>query len=236
MLSCAPLSTATGHSQLPLPGSEESRASLRSGGPSEVKATGTRACCWCGRTELPTCSGRSCLERLRPPDARLGEGSPYLSSPGTLSLGHCQEADPRGGMVRGTQVKQKEQRPSRFPSGMVYSGLYNTDCSDRDYNKLCKCRDFFYIPHWLDRCVGGPPTPMKGIQSQTAGEGSPTPSHLLADISEQVVIDQGKAAHLLSQLQSPLGIEREKTAFQRSAGRPQAFSCWRQAGRGGVGI
>ena len=76
---------------------------------------------------------------------------------------------------------------------------------------------------------------MKGIRSQTAGEGSPTPSHLLADISEQVVIDQGKAAHLLSQFQSPLGIEREKTAFQRSAGRPQAFSCWREVGRGGAG-
>lgn len=178
----------------------------------------------------PTCPGRSCLGRLRPPDAGLGEGSPYLSSPGTLSLGHGQEADPRGGMVRGTQGRRKEHRPSGFPSGKMRSGLYNTACAGQDRNKLCKRRDLFYIPHWLDRGVGGPPTPVKGTRSQTAGEGSPTPSHLLADISEQVVIDQGKAAHLLSQLQSPLGIEREKTAFQRSAGRPQAFCCWREAG------
>lgn len=40
------------------------------------------------------------------------------------------------------------------------------------------------------------------------------PSYLLADISEQVVISQGKAAHLFSQLQSPLGIEREKQHFR----------------------
>lgn len=41
-----------------------------------------------------------------------------------------------------------------------------------------------------------------------------SPSHLLADISEQVVIGQGKAAHLFSQFQSPLGIEREKQHFR----------------------
>lgn len=40
------------------------------------------------------------------------------------------------------------------------------------------------------------------------------PSYLLADISKQVVISQGKAAHLFSQLQSPLGIEREKEHFR----------------------
>lgn len=40
------------------------------------------------------------------------------------------------------------------------------------------------------------------------------PCYLLADISEQVVISQGKAAHLFSQLQSPLCIEREKQHFR----------------------
>lgn len=40
------------------------------------------------------------------------------------------------------------------------------------------------------------------------------PSHLLADVSEQVVISQGKAAHLFRQLQSPLRIEREKEHFR----------------------
>lgn len=46
------------------------------------------------------------------------------------------------------------------------------------------------------------------------GTEAPAPGHLLADISEQVVIGQGKAAHLFSQLQSPLGIEREKQHFK----------------------
>lgn len=137
--------------------------------------------------------------------------------------------------MRGTQGRQKEQRPSRFPSGMMYSGLYNTACSNQDHDKLCKCRDFFYIPHWLDVWVG-PPTPVKGIGSQTAGEGSPTPSHLLANISEQVVIDQGKAAHLLSQLQSPLGIEREKQHFKDQQGGPRPSLAGGRQDEEGVGI
>ena len=54
--------------------------------------------------------------------------------------------------------------------------------------------------------------------------GRPTPTHLLADVSEQVVIDQGKAAYLFSQLQGPLGIERGKTAFLSPATRE--FLLW----------
>lgn len=49
------------------------------------------------------------------------------------------------------------------------------------------------------------------------------PTHLLADISEQVVVGQGKAAHLFSQLQSPLGIEREKEHFKGQQGDSKAL-------------
>lgn len=77
--------------------------------------------------------------------------------------------------MRGTQGRQKEQRPSRFPSGMMYSGLYNTACSNQDHDKLCKCRDFFYIPHWLDRCVGRPPDPCEGHREPDCRRGKPHP-------------------------------------------------------------
>lgn len=40
-----------------------------------------------------------------------------------------------------------------------------------------------------------------------------TPSDLLADISEQVVIGQGKVVHLFSQLQGPLGSKKGKEHF-----------------------
>lgn len=94
---------------------------------------------------------------------------------------------------------------------------------------------FIYPTGLIDVWVG-PQTPVKGIGSQTAGEGSPTPSHLLADISEQVVIDQGKAAHLLSQLQSPLGIEREKQHFKDQQGGPRPSFAGGRRDEEGVGI
>lgn len=80
---------------------------------------------------------------------------------------------------------------------------------------------FFYAPRWLHqhvgRSVGGrmPEAPsVKGAEPGRRDGKPPVPRHLLADISEQVVIGQGKAAHLFSQLQSPLGIERKKQHFK----------------------
>lgn len=64
----------------------------------------------------------------------------------------------------------------------------------------------------------------------------PAPRHLLADISEQVVIGQGKAAHLFSQLQSPLGIERKNSISKASSEIPGP-SAGGRVGRGaGIGV
>lgn len=122
------VSTAAKHSQLPLPGSEEGRASLAS----------ERAI-------------RSKGHQDRDPSLAWEDTQHVLSrhlSPGTVRR-------PTHGewMVRGTQRRKKEQRLCPFPPGKMCSGLRDTPASTGIVRPVSAGTMLLYVSRWL--CTQG---------------------------------------------------------------------------------
>lgn len=134
-----------------------------------------------------------------------------FQEPGSRPL--CSGHRPLGdGTARGTQRRLKGHTVCPFSSG-IYTRGYNTACS-HGYRKSQQCRGCVLSCSSLAPSTQGEECRVGEWRRIPLGREAPAPSHLLADISEQVVIGQGKAAHLLSQLQCPLGIERETQHFK----------------------
>ena len=90
-----------------------------------------------------------------------------MSSPGTLSLGCGQEADPWGG--------DGERHPEEAEGTKAVSFSFRNDVL-RTVSSMSAVT-VFYIPHWLDRHVSGimtqAPDPLEGQGARAQGREAP---------------------------------------------------------------